>query len=76
VVEATGDCGGDAQVEPSDRRISEPLAVDVTPRAVRPAGQRIEFIAAFAESLTGVFLYGAPLVAVAFALPWLRIAFR
>jgi MFS family permease len=44
-----------------------------TPDVLRdlPPGQRTEVVTAFAESLTGVFLYAAPLVAVAFALSWL-----
>jgi EmrB/QacA subfamily drug resistance transporter len=44
-----------------------------TPGAVRqlPEAARTTFIAGFADALTTVFLYAAPLVLVAFALTWL-----
>jgi hypothetical protein len=48
-------------------------ASDLTPDVLRglPPPERADVVSAFADSLTGVFLYAAPLVAVAFVLSWL-----
>jgi hypothetical protein len=48
-------------------------ASDLTPVVLRglPPPERADVVSAFADSLTGVFLYAAPLVAVAFVLSWL-----
>ena len=48
-------------------------ASNLTPDVLRdlPPPERADVVSAFADSLTGVFLYAAPLVAAAFALSWL-----
>jgi EmrB/QacA subfamily drug resistance transporter len=48
-------------------------ASNFTPELLRglPPAERSAVVTAFAESLTGVFLYAAPLVALGFALSWL-----
>jgi EmrB/QacA subfamily drug resistance transporter len=53
--------------------VDDLLGGSVTPESVQelPAALRTDYVGAFADALTDVFLYAVPVVLVAFALTWL-----